>query len=174
MGRYGEITHNREDNGKFKIPFSTQFSVHSTLYAWWKIPYSLKKFYFFIQNKFIRAEHRFQKCTARNHGLTLSSDEQKKIVAFSEKTMSDSVFIHDPKYCNPFLDWIFRAWLIKWNPTCSEILLQTNFNCFLIVNNCYRIGYMFFPIFFINPLQARVSGCSFTKQNSLFIKIIIF
>lgn len=99
----GEITHNREDNGKFKIP-SLRNLVFTAPYMHDGRFRTLEEVLLFYSEQVYPCANIDSKMrTARNHGLHLSSDEQKKIVAFL-KTMSDSVFIHDPKYCNPFLD----------------------------------------------------------------------
>jgi cytochrome c peroxidase len=98
----GEFTKNQKDNGKFKIP-----SLRNILFT---APYmhdgrfktieEVVNFYSEEVKSCVNIDNRME--FAHQGGPKLNAHEKRKVIAFL-KTLSDSSFITNPEYANPFV-----------------------------------------------------------------------
>ncbi len=98
----GSTTGNPKDNGKFKIPSLRNVALTAPYMHDGRFK-TLEEVVAFYNNGVHRSANIDNKMnSARNGGVHLSAEKQRQIVAFLH-TLTDSTFINNPEFGNPFL-----------------------------------------------------------------------
>lgn len=98
---YGNITGNIKDNGKFKIPSLRNITLTAPYMhdGRFKTLEEAIDFYSEGVNQCVNIDSKMQ--YAHQHGVKLKPIQKKQLLAFL-KTLTDSVFINNPAFTNPF------------------------------------------------------------------------
>lgn len=100
---FGVVTGNREDLGKFKVPTMRNVALTAPYMHDGRFNTLEEVVRFYSEGVRMSANIDSKMGSAHQGGVRLSVEQQKALVAFL-KTLSDSAFISDPAFSNPFTE----------------------------------------------------------------------